>query len=141
MPDSQLILLSYYKWGEDALKYLVGDFAFMIWDERKQQLIGARDPSGYRTLYYYRDYQRFAFCTTIEPLLTLPYIEKRLNEEWLAEYLAISGMIDTVDARTTPYRNVDQVPPFHTIIIKKDKMEITRYGTFTPEKKLKLKVR
>ena len=30
----------------------------------------------------------FAFCTTIEPLLSLPYIEKRLNEEWLAEYLA-----------------------------------------------------
>ena len=82
-------------------------------------MFGARDLSGYRTLYYYRDHQRFAFCTTIEPLLTLPYIEKRLNEEWLAEYLAISGMIDTVDARITPYLNIDQVPPFHTIIDNK----------------------
>ena len=139
IPDSQLILLAYYKWGEESPKYLVGDFAFMIWDEREKKLVGGRDPSGYRTLYYYKDHQRFAFCTTIEPLLTLPYIEKRLNEEWLAEYLAISGMIDTVDARTTPYLNVEQVPPFHTIMIKKDKVEIKRYGTFIPKKKLKLK--
>ena len=44
--DSELILLSYYKWGEDAPKYLIGDFAFMIWDEKQQRLFGARDFSG-----------------------------------------------------------------------------------------------
>src|SRR3954467_13645562 len=83
MPDSQLILLAYYKWGEDAPKYLVGDFAFMIWDEREKQLFGARDFSGSRTLYYYQDHQRIAFCTVMMPLFTLPYILKELNEEWL----------------------------------------------------------
>ena len=55
MPDSQLILLAYYKWGEDSPKYLVGDFAFMIWDEREKKLFGARDFSGSRTLYYYQN--------------------------------------------------------------------------------------
>jgi asparagine synthase (glutamine-hydrolysing) len=139
MSDSELILLSYHKWGEDALDHLIGDFAFMIWDEKKQQLFGARDPSGYRTLYYYRNYSRFAFCTTIEPLLSLPYIEKRLNEEWLAEFCAISGMIDTVDARMTPYFNIDQIPPFHTITIVKDKIKLKKYGSFTSGGKLKLK--
>src|SRR3954465_11520946 len=33
MPDSQLILLAYCKWGENSPKYLIGDFAFIIWDE------------------------------------------------------------------------------------------------------------
>ena len=46
MTDSELILLTYYKWGEDAPKYLIGDFAFMIWDERKNTLFGARDYTG-----------------------------------------------------------------------------------------------
>ena len=34
----------------------------------------------------------------------LPYhiLKKELNEEWIAEFLAITGMIDTVDARMTP---------------------------------------
>ncbi|MEH7076436.1 lasso peptide isopeptide bond-forming cyclase [Neobacillus drentensis] len=137
--DSELILLSYHKWGEDSPKYLVGDFAFMIWDERKNQFFGARDPSGYRMLYYYQNPSRFAFCTTIEPLLALPYIEKELNEHYIAEFLAITGMIDTVDARITPFKNIEQVPPFHSIKITRDKKMINRYGSFYSDKQLILK--
>jgi asparagine synthase (glutamine-hydrolysing) len=137
--DSELILLSYHKWEEDSPKYLIGDFAFMIWDEKKQQLFGARDPSGYRTLYYFRNNSRLAFCTTIEPLLSLPYIEKQLNEHYIAEFLALTGMIDTVDARITPIKAIDQIPPFHSVTIAKDKLKITKYGTFYSEQKLKLK--
>jgi len=137
--DSELILLSYHKWGEESPKYLVGDFAFMIWDEKKQQIFGARDPSGYRTLYYFKNNSHLTFCTTIEPLLSLPYIEKQLNENYLAEFLAITGMIDTVDARTTPFKNIDQVPPFHSISIVGERINLKRYGTFMPKEKLKLK--
>ena len=139
IPDSQLILLAYKKWGEDCPKYLIGDFAFMIWDEKKQKLFGARDPSGYRTLYYHNDTVKFAFCTTIKPLLALPYVEKKLNESWLAEYMAISGMIDTVDASTTPYQNINQIPPFHSITVSRTTIKLNKYGQFNPEKVLKLK--
>lgn len=139
IPDSQLILLAYDKWGENCPKYLIGDFAFMIWDDKKQKLFGARDPSGYRTLYYYNDTTKFAFCTTIKPLLALPYVEKKLNESWLAEYMAISGMIDTVDASTTPYHNINQIPPFYSITVSRTTIKLNKYGQFNPEKVLKLK--
>jgi asparagine synthetase B (glutamine-hydrolysing) len=137
--DSELILLSYHKWGKESPRYLIGDFAFMIWDEKKQQFFGARDPSGYRTLYYFKNFSRFTFCSTIEPLLTLPYIEKQLNENYIAEFLAITGMIDTVDARMTPFKNIEQVPPFHSISIDGQRISLNRFGTFMPEEKLKLK--
>ncbi|MGG1399946.1 lasso peptide isopeptide bond-forming cyclase [Bacillus salipaludis] len=137
--DSELILLSYDKWGEDSPKYLVGDFAFVIWDERVQKIFVARDPSGYRTLYYFRNHSRFTFCTTIEPLLNLPYIQKELNEDYIAEFLALTGMIDTVDARLTPFKNIEQVPPFHSISMLDNTIKIKRYGIFTPKEKLKLK--
>lgn len=139
IPDSQLILLSYLKWKDDCTKYLIGDYAFMIWDEKEQKLFGARDPSGYRTLYYYRDHSRFIFCTTIDPILSLPNIEKKLNEEWLAEFLAISGTTDTVDASTTPYQRVFQLPPFHSISVYKESVTTRKYGSFIPEKRLKLR--
>ena len=35
--DSELILRAYYKWKEDAPKFLVGDFAFMIWDQKQRK--------------------------------------------------------------------------------------------------------
>nr|WP_263325095.1 lasso peptide isopeptide bond-forming cyclase [Neobacillus sp. Marseille-Q6967] len=128
--DSELILLAYQKWGEDVPKYLIGDFAFMIWDEKKQLLFGARDFSGGRTLYYHHCGQRLAFCTTIDPLLTLPYIQKELNEEWLAEFLAISSVVDSVDASHTPYKNIAQLPPSHTISIVGGNITLKRYCTF-----------
>ncbi|MFJ8265547.1 lasso peptide isopeptide bond-forming cyclase [Peribacillus asahii] len=139
MTDSELILLSYYKWGEESPKHLIGDFAFMIWDQKQQKIFGARDFSGSRTLYFYKNGEKFVFCTTIEPLLSLPFIEKKLNEQWLAEYLAISGMIDAVDSSITPYKQIEQIPPSHSISIEKDKITLKRYSYLTQGKRLKLK--
>ncbi|MDR6121877.1 asparagine synthase (glutamine-hydrolyzing) [Bacillus sp. SLBN-46] len=137
--DSELILLSYHKWGEESPKYLVGDFAFMIWDERKRKLFGAKDFSGTRTLYYFQNQKELVFCTTIHPILSLPFIEKHLNEEWLAEYLSISSVIDTADVSNTPYENIQQVPPSHSISVVGNTITIRRYCTLNSKARLKLK--
>ncbi len=139
MPDSELILLAYLKWGEEAPKYLIGDFAFMIWDERRHLLFGARDFSGSRTLYYYHAQHRFAFCTIIEPLLSLPYVERKLNEDWLAEFLAIPGMFEAVSTSSSVYQAIKQIPPSHTISICEGKVKLRRYYTLSAGESLKLK--
>lgn len=136
--DSELILLAYQKWGEEAPMYLVGEYAFFIYDERNEKLFGARDFSGSRTLYYSTHSNIFAFATTIEALLSLPYMEKKLNEQWLAEFLAIAGMIDTVDASITPYLGVNQLAPSHSITVRKNKVSIRKYKSIEFNKKLKL---
>lgn len=136
--DSQLILHTYEKWGEACPKYLIGDFAFMIWDEKEQRLFGARDFSGSRTLYYYYDHQHFAFCTTIQPLQSLPYIGKQLNEEWMAEFLATPGMNEGVDTSITVHSMIQQLPPSHSITIAKGQKNVCRYCTITPGEKLRL---
>jgi asparagine synthase (glutamine-hydrolysing) len=139
IPDSQLILLAYSKWGDEVPKHLIGDFAFIIWDEKKQKLFGARDFSGARSLYFHENDQRFAFCTVMEPLLKLPYIRKRLNEEWLAEYLAIPNMIDSVDVSKTVIKDIQQVPPSHTITVKNGKVTLSKYNVLSYENKIKFK--
>lgn len=139
MSDSELILLSYSKWGADAPKFLIGDFAFMIWDERKKLLFGARDFSGNRTLYFHRTNSRFVFSTVIHPMLTLPYIEKRLNEQWLAEFLAIPFTVDAMDSYSTVYEQIEQVPPSHSVSVADGKVTFTRYCTLNAGETLKLK--
>lgn len=136
MPDSQLILLAYCKWGENAPKYLIGDFAFMIWDEREQKLFGARDFSGMRTLYYFKNQNHFVFCTTIEPLLKLPFIETKLNEEWLAEYLSLTMVVDTADPFLTPYQTIQEIPPSHSITVVKGAVRFKRYCSLLEDEKL-----
>ncbi len=75
MPDSLLILLAYRKWGRNCPRYLIGDFAFVIWDEKKQHMFCAVDHRGTRTLYYFLEKSGvFAFSTLIKPLFcwTIP---------------------------------------------------------------------
>lgn len=139
IPDSQLILLAYDKWNTEAPNYLIGDYAFMIWDENLHQLFGARDFSGARTLYFYHDQGRFAFSTTIKTLLTLPYVERKLNEKWLAEFIAIPGMVEAVDIEATPYKEIAQLPPSHSILVNFDGIKLRRYSMINHDYKLKLK--
>ncbi|WLR49146.1 asparagine synthase-related protein [Halobacillus litoralis] len=139
IPDSQLILMAYSKWGEESPKYLVGEFAYMVWDERNNKLFGARDFSGSRTLYYYKNHCIFSFSTTIQSLLTLPYVERRLDEKWLAEYLAIPGMNEAVDMSITPFHEICQLPPSHKVSVSKNKVKTTRYCTITPGRTINYK--
>ncbi|KAB7671712.1 asparagine synthase-related protein [Bacillus sp. B1-b2] len=131
--DSQLILLAYAKWEEETPKHLIGDFVFVIWDIRKQRLFAARDFSGSRTLYYHYQDNRLAFATTIDSVLSLPNINKDLNKEWLAEYLAISGVVDVADVSSTPYKAIAQLPPAHYLIVEKGSMKKSRYSHLSEE--------
>ncbi|MHA7139541.1 asparagine synthase-related protein [Rossellomorea arthrocnemi] len=139
MSDNQLIILCYEKWGEDCPKHLIGDFAFMIWDARNQKMFGARDFSGSRTLYFNHLDQRFSFSTTIEALLALPGINRVLNEQWLAEYIAITGLVDSANMHLSVIKGIEQLPPSHSITIKNGSIKLTQYCILRPEKKLKLK--
>ncbi|MCA0755405.1 asparagine synthetase B [Paenibacillus sp. N4] len=139
MTDGELILQAYDRWGEEAPRYLLGDFAFLIWDGRRRVLFGARDFSGSRTLYYFKNQNRAAFCTLMMPLLGLPYVGKGLNEQWLAEYLANPGVIETVDDSSTVFEQIRQVPPAHSITICDGRILLSRYVTITEGEKLKLR--
>lgn len=136
MTDSELILLAYAQWGEAAPGYLVGDFAFVIWDEQRERLFGARDYFGNRSLYYVWDHARFAFCTTLEPLLSLPNVKKTLNESWLSEFLTIPHLFDTTDLFATAYKDVHQIPAAHSFTMEGGQLRISRYGSIAAEERL-----
>lgn len=50
--DSEVILHAYEEWNEDCVEHLEGMFAFVIWDDRKELLVAARDRVGIKPLYY-----------------------------------------------------------------------------------------
>ncbi|WP_026672547.1 asparagine synthase-related protein [Alkalihalobacterium bogoriense] len=137
--DCELILLAYDKWGEQCLQHLIGDYAFVIWDERNNNCFAARDFSGTRTLYYFYNDDIIVFSTTIEPLFCYSEQRKILNENWLAEYLAITAVVDTANASITPYQNIYQVQPSHSIFCNENKVKEIRYCSFQRTKKMKFK--
>ncbi|MFD1852009.1 hypothetical protein [Oceanobacillus bengalensis] len=125
--DIELILLAYQKWEEETPKYLEGAFSFVVWDDRRQLMFGARDYSGSKLLYYYLDFERFAFCTRMVALLKLPYVEKKLNKDWFQTYMNDSIIENGEDESITPYELIKQVPPGYAFSINEDGMELFSY--------------
>ena len=62
--DSEVILKAYREWHEQCAEHLVGMFAFVIWDRRRQRLFAARDRFGIKPLYYSLDKQRLRFASS-----------------------------------------------------------------------------
>ncbi|WP_179031793.1 asparagine synthase-related protein [Paenibacillus kribbensis] len=139
--DSELILLAYDKWGVEAAQYLIGDFAFVIWDAKRRRLYGARDMTGSRTLYTYQHDSGFAFSTVVAPLLTLSSLRKELHEPWLAEFLSIRSMQESVDIGTTAYKHINQLPPAHWFTMEEGKRILHQYACLNEVEPLRLKTR
>lgn len=139
MSDTELILQSYLRWGEQSPEHLLGDFAFVIWDATRRTLFGARDLCGNRTLYYTRGSRQFAFSSAIAPLLALPQASSLLDEAWLAEFMAIPVMFESADPQATAYADVRQLPPAHSLRLSEGQLQLSRYGTLLPKQQLQLR--
>ncbi|WP_276624519.1 asparagine synthase-related protein [Syntrophomonas wolfei] len=117
MPDSMLILSAYKKWGVKCPEKLAGDFAFVIWDKKKQELFCARDQVGKRSFYYYHANDKMAFCTLMKPLFKLSGIKKQLNDVYVADFLALPTVSGQIDPAITIYKDIYPLPPAHAMLI------------------------
>ncbi|NSB16569.1 asparagine synthase-related protein [Clostridium beijerinckii] len=134
--DGQIILLAYEKWNEECPKYLIGDFAFVIYDEKEDKVFCVKDHMGSRSLYYSYENGIFSFSTVIEPLKS----GKKLNERWICDFLAMKSVVHQFEPEETIYSNIYQVMPATAIVIRDNK--ITKYKYWNPlinENVLKLK--
>lgn len=130
--DTALILYSFRKWGRTCLDHLVGAFAFAIWNDQKDSLFLARDQRGEKTVFYHESSAGFAFASMPKGLFVLPWIERRLNERKLAEFL----VLDHSDHTTSFFQGVHRLPPAHFIEVKAGQVRIQKYWEFDLETRI-----
>lgn len=134
VPDGRIIFEAYKKWGQDCAKYLLGDFAFVIYEEMTRQLFLVRDHTGNHLLYYTRRGERVFFSTLINPLVK-PFDNKEYSEQYIVEFLAIPSVLHEITPGITIYKNVLYVLPANYILITQSRT--TCYIYWDP-KKIKL---
>jgi asparagine synthase (glutamine-hydrolysing) len=126
LTDEELILNAYETWGEDCVNHLIGDFAFAIWDERKQKLFCARDHFGVKPFFYTHIDGSFRFSSTLNDLRRNPHVSNTLNEIAIGDYLAF-GI--NQDLSTTIFKDIQRLAPGHTLIVANNEIKIRRYWT------------
>lgn len=132
--DSQLILAAYEKWGENCPEQFVGDFAFAIWDGRKQLLFSARDHFGVKPFYYYYSGRTFIFATEIKGILCLSEVPRRLNEVRVGDYL--TSTFD--DTAITFYQEIVRLPPAHSMTVSHEGIRLQSYWSLDPYREVRL---
>ncbi len=131
--DASLILMAYERWREDGFKYFVGEFALVIFDERQNKLICARDPLGERTLFYATHGARTVIAS--EPWAVANASHPVLNERSAIHYLAIQGL----ENNETMFEDVYEIPPAHVMTILGTNCSFTCYWYPELDRKIRYK--
>jgi asparagine synthase (glutamine-hydrolysing) len=121
--DTEVVVQMYAIYGAGCLKYFNGQFAFCIWDKIKQELFLARDRVGIRPLFYWFQNQSFAFCSEIKGLFTLDNVDRKLDQESLAQVFTFW----TTLTPNTPFKGIYELPPGHHMLVKDGNIHIERY--------------
>ena len=136
LSDADLILSAYQKWGDDCVNHLIGDFAFAIWDSRKQRFFCARDHFGVKPFFYTFIDNEFAFSTSLNELRLNQRVSNTLNEIAVGDYL-LFGV--NQDLSTTIFKDIQRLPPGHTLTVANGSITTRRY--WTPETSTEVRFR
>jgi asparagine synthase (glutamine-hydrolysing) len=91
--DTEVLLRGYEAWGDAVVDKIDGMFAFGLWDGRARRFLAARDRMGKKPFYYAQVPRPgapplFAFGSELKALRPVPGLDRRLDPEALARYLA-----------------------------------------------------
>jgi asparagine synthase (glutamine-hydrolysing) len=121
--DTEVILALFRRHGMGCLALLRGMFAFALWDERRQELVLARDRVGKKPLDYAITRTGIAFCSELMPLARYPGVDDGIDFEALELYL----QCQFVPSPWTIYRGIRKLPPAHYATFGRDGMRIEKY--------------
>ena len=123
--DTEVILYSYAKWGDECFSKFNGMFAIAIWDIKRDALIIARDRMGVKPFYYYYNpaERDFVFASELKPIMKYPYFHKDIDSESLGNYLCYKF----VAAPKTIFKNTYKLEPGTYAVFKDNNLQIHTY--------------
>ena len=124
LPDTALILKSYARWGQACPERLLGDYAFALWDARREVLFCARDHAGARPFYYAHTGERFVFASDLDAVLAAPGVSDELDEAAVATQLTYGAR--PLGERTC-YRAVRRLLPGHALAVQHGTVRVRRW--------------
>ncbi len=122
--DTEVLVHLYEEHGPELVTHLRGMFAFALWDTRRRALLLARDRLGKKPLYYARTNRQLLFGSEIKAILAARAFAPTLDPTAIYQYLCFGF----VPHPRTAYREIEALPPAHTLQIQADaRTDLRRY--------------
>jgi asparagine synthase (glutamine-hydrolysing) len=136
LPDSELVLMAWRRWGDHFPARLAGDFAIAVFIPREHKLILVRDPVGSRPLYYWSDARTAIFASEIKALLAHPEIHAEPNRDLIRERLLSEDGEDSDDGETF-FKQIFSVLPGQAVQITARHFSSKSFWDFNPQGRLR----
>lgn len=124
--DTEVIVNLYQEYGEECVKYLRGIFAFVIWDERKQLLFGARDHLGVKPFYYYQDKGKFVWGSEIKAIKASEGIKTQVSLSALDQYMTYGH----THRNNSIYKEISKLEPGTSFTIEPFKTKTIKFKKY-----------
>ncbi len=121
--DTEVILHLFEEDGVDCLQKLNGQFAFAIWDVKKQTLFLARDRAGILTLFYSISNGSLIFASEIKALFADQSLSRNINYKALDQIFTFWTTLND----HTFFNGVFELPPAHFMIVTPENHKIVKY--------------
>jgi len=120
--DTEVLLACWERWGITVLPRLIGMFAFVVFDRRKQALTLVRDAFGIKPIFYSLDDKNIGWASELPALLKLLPAELKLNLQQVYDYL-VNGLYD--NQPQTFFEGVKHLLPGHWLEVDLKTMNST----------------
>lgn len=110
--DTEALVHLYEEYGEEFLHRLNGMFSIALWDNRKEQLLLARDRMGVKPLFYAEINGRLLFASEIKALLTHPDYSREMDFEAVYHYFTFKH----IPAPLTAFKGIKALLPGQRLI-------------------------
>jgi asparagine synthase (glutamine-hydrolysing) len=119
--DSEIVLHLYEEFGEACVEHLRGEFAFVLWDEKKNCLFAARDRFGIKPLFYAQTPAALFIASEPSALFAagVPAV-------WDSESV-FQNLFLCLEQDRSLFQGVRQVPPGHLLAAKQGAVRLRAY--------------
>ena len=100
-----------------------GQWAFAIWDSKRERLFLSRDRLGVRPLFYAKTPDGLIFGSEIKSLLAVPSLSRAIDLEALDELFTFWI---TLPPRTI-FEGVSELPPGHSLVLERGELRVQSY--------------
>ena len=120
--DTEVVLRLYQEYGDRLFEHLNGEFAFAIWDGRKNELVLARDRFGVKPLFYAWHRGAIVFASEAKGILALEGFPAELNPA----YFTGPG-VGLAECTLTPFLGISSVRPGHVLRVSRQQLRQESY--------------
>lgn len=113
--DSEIALHLYEKKGLDFVHDLRGEFAFTLYDSKKDTFIMVRDRFGIRPIFYTIQGNNLYYGSEVKSILRHPDVPRELDDKAL-----VNQLMQVMVPGTSLYKNIHAIKPGYMLIIKRE---------------------